>query len=128
MLTDTARAVLDGKAFAHVAVVDEQGQPHVSPMWVDVTEDGKVRINTAEGRVKSRLFQPGTVVALSATNPDNDYQHIMVRGPIVERTTEGADDVIDALAMKYLGKEKYPFRKEGEVRVTVVIDPQEVVG
>jgi hypothetical protein len=41
-----------------------------------------------------------------------------VQGRVVERTTTGADAVIDRLANKYLGAEKYGFGKPGEVRVT----------
>jgi hypothetical protein len=39
-------------------------------------------------------------------------------------TEKGADDHIDALAKKYLGKDKYPGRKPGEVRVIVKITPE----
>ena len=62
-------------------------------------------------------------VALSITDPDNPYAHIAVRGKIVRVTEEGADASIDALAKKYLGKDKYPFRRPGEVRVIYEIEP-----
>jgi PPOX class probable F420-dependent enzyme len=127
-LTERARAMFADKTFAHVAAVDESGKPHATPVWIDVSDDEKLVINTAEGRVKDRLLKPGTWVAVSATNPQNPYDPILVRGPIVARTTEGADDVIDRLAFKYLGEESYPFRRPGEVRLTLLIDPVEVVG
>ena len=38
-----------------------------------------------------------------------------------ELTTDGADAQIDRLAKKYLDADSYPFRKEGEQRVTVRI-------
>ena len=53
------------------------------------------------------------LVALSIVDPDNPYAHIAVRGKIVSATEEGADASIDALAKKYLGQDKYPFRQPG---------------
>ena len=45
---------------------------------------------------------------------------------LVDVTTDGADDLIDRLAQKYLGQEKYPNRRPGEVRVTLKIAPEKV--
>lgn len=122
MLRDQARSILNDKAMAHLGVVDDDGRPHVSPVWIAVDGDRLV-VNTAEGRVKDRLLQPGAPVAVSATRPGDDYENVLVRGTVAERTTEGADAVIDALAKKYLDADSYPFRQPGEVRVTVVIQP-----
>ena len=126
-LSDKAREILRSKTFAHVAVVDEKGRPHVTPVWVDVEGD-RVVVNTAEGRVKDRLLPLGAPVALSATNVDNAYEYVQIRGKVGERRLEGADAVIDGLANKYLGADKYPFRQPGEVRVTILLDVEETTG
>lgn len=123
MLTDQARTILSDKAFAHLAVVDTDGRPHVSPVWIDVDDQGRLIVNTDERRVKGRLLQPGTPVAISATRPGSEYENVMVRGTVVERTTEGADATIDALAKKYLNEDRYPFHQPDEQRVTVIIQP-----
>jgi PPOX class probable F420-dependent enzyme len=81
-------------------------------------------INTAQGRQKDRNLQRDGRAALSMTDPDNPYRYLEVRGRVVERTLEGADRHIDAMALKYLGKEKYPFAKPGEVRVVYKIRPE----
>lgn len=48
-LSDAARALLEGRNFAHLATVMPDGSPQVSAVWVDY--DGKhVLVNTAEGR------------------------------------------------------------------------------
>jgi PPOX class probable F420-dependent enzyme len=83
-----------------------------------------VIINTAEGRQKDKNLQRDKRVALSLIDPDNPYRYLEVRGKVVERTHNGADANIDALAKKYLGKDKYPFRQPNEVRVIYKIDPQ----
>lgn len=126
-LSEKAREILRSKTFAHVAVVDEQGRPHVTPIWVDVDGD-RVVVNTADGRVKDRLMPLGAHVAVSATNVDNPYEYVQVRGRVAERRHEGADAVIDGLAGKYLGVTEYPFRRPGEVRVTILVDVEETTG
>jgi len=65
-------------------------------------------------------------VALSVQDPENPYRYLAMRGEVVEITEEGADAHIDALAKKYLGKDKYPFRGPGEVRVIYKIRPVNV--
>jgi PPOX class probable F420-dependent enzyme len=127
-LTDKAQAILRSKTFAHIAAVDHRGRPHVTPVWVDVDDKGTVWINTARGRVKDRLLSLGAPAALAATNPDNPYEYVQVRGRVSERRTVGADADIDVLAQKYVGEEKYPYRQPGEERVTIVIEPEEVTG
>jgi PPOX class probable F420-dependent enzyme len=110
------------KAFAHLATLMPDGQPQVTPVWVDY--DGRyVLINTAAGRQKDKNLQREPRVALSILDPDNAYRYLEVRGRVVERTVEGADQSIDALAKKYLDKDKYPFRQPGEVRVIYKIEP-----
>jgi hypothetical protein len=42
---------------------------------------------------------------------------------VVEVTEKGADAHIDALAKRYLGVDRYPNRREGEVRVLYKILP-----
>jgi PPOX class probable F420-dependent enzyme len=112
-------------AFAHLATLMPNGQPQVTPVWVDY--DGRhILFNTAEGRQKDKNLQRDRRVALSIMDPDNPYRYLEVRGQIVERTKSGADQHIDKMAKKYLGKDKYPFRQPGEVRVIYKIDPQHV--
>src|SRR3984957_16140488 len=111
------------KAFAHLATLMPGGQPQVTPVWVDY--DGRhVLINTAAGRQKDKNLQRDGRVALSIIDPDNPYRYLEVRGRVVERSGDGADQQIDAVAMKYLGKEKYPFRQPGEVRTLYKIEPE----
>jgi len=122
MLTDQAREILADRTIIHVAGVDTDGRPHNTAVWADVDPEGRIVFNTAEGRIKDRYLRVGAPVCISATRIDNDYEAITVRGTVVERTTEGADAVIDALAKKYLDADSYPFRREGEVRVTIRVE------
>jgi PPOX class probable F420-dependent enzyme len=115
------------KAFANLATVMADGSPQVTPVWFDYT-DGVIRMNTAKGRVKSRTLRPGARVALAVMDPDNPYRYIQIRGRVRRAVEQGADGHIDSLAKKYLGKDAYPFRQPGEVRVMYEIEPVSVSG
>jgi PPOX class probable F420-dependent enzyme len=111
------------KAFAHLATLMPDGKPQVTPVWVDY--DGRhVIINTAEGRLKDKNMQRDGRIALSIADPDNPYRYLEVRGRVSERTHNGADAHIDAMARKYLGQDKYPFRQPGELRVLYKVLPE----
>jgi PPOX class probable F420-dependent enzyme len=117
----------DRKALANVGTVMPDGSPQVTPMWFDY--DGKlILVNSAKGRVKDRNMRRNPAVAVSIVDPDNAYRYVTVRGRVVEITEEGADAHIDRLAKKYLGQDRYPYRRQGEVRVTYKIAPQRVSG
>ena len=113
------------KAFAHLATVMPDGSPQVTPVWFDFT-DGRIRVNSAKGRVKSRNMTEGAKVALSIVDPDNAYRYIQIRGQVTKTTEQGGDAHIDSLARKYLGADSYPYRKAGEVRIIFEITPASV--
>lgn len=124
---DKYRDLLAKRVFAHLATVQPDGSPQVTPVWVD-TDGPYVRINTARGRVKDRNLARDQRVALSVTDPDDPYRYVQIRGRVAEATEKGADEHIDSLAKKYLGKDRYPFRQPGEVRVIYRIRPEHVEG
>jgi PPOX class probable F420-dependent enzyme len=101
------------------------GSPQVTPVWIDF--DGEnLLVNTAVGRRKDKNLQHNGRVSLMLVDPDNPYRYLEVRGQVVERTHDGADDHINKMAKKYLGKDVYPFRQPGEVRVLYKIKPERV--
>src|SRR5277367_4166822 len=89
-----ARELITKKVLAHVASLDPDGSPNVSPVWVELDGDDIV-INTALGRAKARNLASDARVALSLTDPDDPYATITVRGTVVTFTTDGADEGID---------------------------------
>jgi Pyridoxamine 5'-phosphate oxidase len=46
------------------------GTPKVTLVWFDYT-NSKIRVDSAEGRVKTRNMKEGAPVALSILDPDN---------------------------------------------------------
>ncbi len=117
--------LLQKKAFASLATVNADGTPQVTPVWFDF--DGThVRFNTAKGRVKDKNLRRNPAVALAIVDPDNPYRYVQVKGRVTEVTESGADAHIDALTKKYMGQDKYPYRRPGEVRVVFKIAPERV--
>ena len=124
-ISDGVRALLEGVNIAHLATVMADGSPQVTAVWVDY--DGKhILVNTAEGRQKPRNLRRDPRVALSIANQENAYAWAAIRGRVVELTPEGADEHIDKLAKKYLGQDRYPFRRPDEQRLIVKIEPEHV--
>jgi PPOX class probable F420-dependent enzyme len=110
-------------AFAHLATLMPGGTPQSTPVWVELL-GSFVSFNSARGRMKDKNVRRDPRVALSISDPANPYRYLEVRGRVVEITEKGADQQIDRLSQKYLGKPKYPFGKPGEVRVSYKIAPE----
>jgi PPOX class probable F420-dependent enzyme len=124
-IPSTHADLLQKPAFANLATLNPDGSPQVTPVWVDFDGTNLV-VNTARGRMKDRNLQRDPRVAVSIADPENPYRYMGVQGRVIEMTESGADAHIDKMAKKYLGKDKYPFRAPGEVRVIVKIAPEKV--
>jgi PPOX class probable F420-dependent enzyme len=119
------KKLLTEPAFAEIATLMPDGSPQITQVWVD-TDGDHILINTSENRQKTQNVRRDPRVAVNVVDPNNAWRLASVRGKVVEVTTNGADDLIDQLAQKYLGQEKYPNRRPGEVRVTLKIAPEKV--
>jgi PPOX class probable F420-dependent enzyme len=124
-LDDETRELLAAPNFVHLGTLSKDGWPHITPVWADV-ENGTILVNSAEGRVWPANLRRDPRVTITVIHPDNPYAHTMIRGRVVEDTHETADADIDHLAKKYLGVDSYPYRVEGEQRVTFKIEPEQV--
>jgi len=125
IIPEAFQDLLQKQAFAHLATVMADGSPQVTPVWCDF-DGSHIRINSAKGRVKDTNMRRRPQVAVAIQDPDNPYRYLAVRGRVDEITEAGADAHIDALSKKYLGKETYPYRQPGEVRVIYKIRPERV--
>lgn len=124
-IPESAKRLLEGKTFAHIATLMPDGSPQVTPVWID-HEGDTIVFNTVEGRLKHKNLKRDGRVAISVVDNENPYAALIIRGKVTEMTTKGADDHIDALAKRYLDADKYPFARPGEVRVIVKIEPEKV--
>ena len=125
VLMEKERKFLDDNPFIGVVTdLREDGSPHSTPVWVDV-ENGTVSFNTALGRAKPRHLAKDPRLSLIVTDPEDPYKWVSITGQ-AKLTEQGADEQIDKLAKKYLGKDEYPWRKPDETRVKVLIEPRSV--
>ena len=125
-LNDDARLALEGKNFWSLATINPDGSPQNTVVWVDA-RDGKIVVNSALGRKKPRNLEQNPKVALSWYDPEAPYEPISIQGTVVESYTgDRAEADIDSLAKKYIDKDVYPWRKEGERRITFLIEPTHV--
>lgn len=120
-----AAELLQDKNFCTVSTLRADGSVHAAPVWVDL-QDGRPTLNTAEGRAWPSNLERDPRVTLTVQNLQNPYEYVTIRGRVAERTREGADAHIDALAHKYLGKDEYPYRQPGEQRVIIRVEPEYV--
>ena len=108
------------KAFLFLATSMADGSPQVTPIWFN-TDDNYILINTNEGRTKDRNMKARPKVALVIQDPKDVYRYIGIRGEVVEHTTQGADEHINQLALKY-DNEPWKYR-EGQKRIIFKIKP-----
>src|SRR5262245_12211132 len=93
----------NSKALLYLATSMTDGSPQVTPVWFEI--DGEyILINTNEGRVKDRNMRVRPKVAMTIQDPNDPYRYLGVRGKVVSYTTEGADEHINKLSLKYDNK------------------------
>jgi PPOX class probable F420-dependent enzyme len=105
----------------HIAVLSTvlpDGSPHSTPVWVD-TDGEHVVLNVVKGRMKHRNLERDDRVAITVVDRNDPYRVFVARGRAT-LVDEGADEHIDALSMKYLGK-PYPMHRPGWDRVIVEV-------
>ena len=125
-LPESARKMLQDKAYGHVVTFNAQGKPQLTMVWVDVDGD-KVLFNTAEGRKKPQNLRRDPRITVSVQDRHDSQAYAVFHGKA--RVTEaGADDQIDKLAKRFLNVDKYPFRQPGETRLIVRISVDRLAG
>ena len=119
VLDPAVRQVLDGTSIAHVATVLPDGAPHAVPVWVG-THGERIVFLTGPGTRKARNLRRDPRVALSIAPAENPFEPVTIRGHVTEWLAgDDAWQVIDALAMKYIGQ---PYSRDLD-RVVAVIEP-----
>ncbi len=91
------------QAYLYLATIMPDGSPQVTPVWFN-TEGEHILVNTNEGRTKDRNMRERPRVALVLQKPSEPYRYLQIRGRVAERSTQGADEHINTLALKYTGK------------------------
>ena len=118
--------LFEDKNFVFLSSLMKDGSPQVTPTWTDI-ENGYILINTAIGRIKQQNMSRDPRVALAIADQNNPYDMVTIRGKVIEQISgDVAEEHIDKLAKKYIGKDKYPGRSPGEKRVLFKIKPEKI--
>ncbi|MEU7584082.1 PPOX class F420-dependent oxidoreductase [Streptomyces sp. NPDC041068] len=128
-LSDDLKQLLDTPVFITVATIQPDGSPQLSPVWVKRDGDD-VLFSTTIGRQKEKNLRRDPRVTVLFQPFDAPYTYAEIRGT-AEMTTEGGQELIDELSVKYTGK-KYaefnPASKDDAQRVVVRVSARKVVG
>jgi PPOX class probable F420-dependent enzyme len=104
-IPDSARALLEGPALAHLVTLNPDGSPQVSIIWVGVDGDEIVAAHMAE-RQKVRNIRRDPRVAISVeANTLNErglVEYLVIHGR-AQITEGGAAEILQQLAHVYLG-------------------------
>ncbi|MFE3601852.1 PPOX class F420-dependent oxidoreductase [Streptomyces sp. NPDC059096] len=128
-LSDDLKQLLDTPVFVNIATIQPDGSPQVSPVWVKRDGDD-VLISTTVDRQKEKNLRRDPRVTVVVQPADAPYTYAEIRGTAA-LTTEGGQELIDELSVKYTGKQYAEFNPsagEDNTRVVVRITPRKVVG
>ncbi|HEX6343778.1 PPOX class F420-dependent oxidoreductase [Umezawaea sp.] len=112
--------VLHAPALCFLTTLMPDGSPQITETWVD-TDGENIVINTVSTHQKTRNVARDSRVAVAIADPESPSRYWAVRGRVLSATTEGAEEHIDKLAHKYLGR-PYPwYGGRTQQRVVLVI-------
>lgn len=104
-LPDTARALLESDAVAHVVTLDEDGGPQVTAAWVGVEGDEIVFATLPDQRKLTNLRRDPRIALSMPSTRRNEWgllEYLVVYG--TARVTEGgAAEILQRLAYTYIG-------------------------
>ncbi len=104
-IPDSARALLEGPALAHLVTLNPDGSPQVSIIWVGVNGDEIVAAHMAERqKVRNIRRDPRVAISIEADtlNERGLVEYLVIHGRA--RITEGgAAEILQQLAHVYLG-------------------------
>lgn len=123
-LSAEQRKLFQDKNFVAVATSGKDGSPRNTIVWVDADET-HVIVNGANSRGWIKNLKHNPNVALTIFDSANPYRRVTVIGKAEQITTDGAEEHIDKLSMKY-GGSLYPAHMPNDPRVLVRIRPEKV--
>lgn len=115
-LTAEQVALLREPHIAHVATINPDGKPQLTPMWID-TDGELVLLNTNTARVKYRNLKQNPFILISIVDAQHPSSRtVLIKGQ-ADLVDKGALEHIDLLSRKYAGAPWHP--NPGEVRVII---------
>ncbi|MDH6108058.1 PPOX class probable F420-dependent enzyme [Kitasatospora sp. MAP12-15] len=126
---DLKKLIDDSPVFATLATIQPDGSPQLSVTWL--TRDGDdLLVSTTVGRRKEQNLRADPRITVMINPANAPYTYAEVRGTAT-LTTEGGQELIDALSRKYTGKayaDFNPASQDDDQRVVIRVTPRKVVG
>src|SRR5208337_4849670 len=125
-LSTKAKELIDGKNFASVATLMQDGSLQVAPLWID-REGDTIVLNSTRSRQRTQNLRRDPRVAITVFDQSNPYSNVSIRGKTIELTEEGAEEHIDKMSMKYLGR-PYPWedRTPKDPRILIRVEAEHI--
>jgi PPOX class probable F420-dependent enzyme len=117
--------VLHQPAICFLTTLMPDGSPQLTQTWVD-TDGENILINSVTTHQKLRNIERDPRVAVGIADPAAPGRYWEIRGRVTTATTEGAEEHIDKLSHKYLGKPYPGFGGRETKRVLLVISADKV--
>ena len=125
LIDDKVLKLFSAKNLVFIATIMKDGSPQLSPVWANF-DSGFILVNTAEGRIKHKNILRDPRVAVSVTSNDNPLDMTTIRGTVVEIISDLEYHHADKLTQQYMGRQHYPFKRDGEKRIILKIKPGKV--
>jgi PPOX class probable F420-dependent enzyme len=117
--------LMRGASPCFISTTMPDGSPQLTQTWVD-TDGSHVLINTVEGFQKVKNIRRDPRVAVAVSDPSNPSHYYSVRGQVLDITSDGAREHIEALAQRYLGT-PYPwYGGRDQTRLILTIEPHKI--
>jgi len=118
-------ALLREPSLCFLATSMPDGSPQLTQTWVD-TDGTHILVNSVRGHQKMRNIERDPRIALNIADPGTPSRYYAVRGQVLDVTTDGAEEHIEKLAQRYLGR-PYPwFGGRDQVRLLLTIEAERV--
>ena len=124
-MNDKAVKLFEGSNLVFIATIMKDGSPQLSPVWANY-EDNHIWINTAEGRLKHKNILRDPRVSVSVVDKNNPLNMTTIKGKVIEIIPDYDYTHANILTKKYMKKETYPFKRQGEKRIILKIYPNQV--
>ncbi len=115
------------RSFWHIATMGPAGTPQSSPVWA--TFDGThVKFALFAGCQKHKNLLTNPELSMSATDPDDGYRYLEVRGRVVSIEDDSEMAFLNAMTLKYMDLDEYPYLETGDEPVVVSVEPTHTTG
>ena len=125
-LSAKARKLFEDPNLLFVATVNRDGSPQVTPVWTAL-EDANITFNTSTEEQRSATSRRDPRIGLSIAAKDD---HNKVDGRDCRRHDRGRRGGCPDRrpSEKYLGQRPYLWRRPGQERVKVIVEPMRIHG